>query len=365
MTRFPSLFRPFASTLLLAGLAGAQIEVAQESAPGAGDFDANVLGTIDAIATTQSIGQYYGFNGSDFTGPEPTPDETRAFLFLVDSAASGLNVVLLYGEPNASFSGSAEIDSRLVVAHDPDGMDFKVYDGPPNVGTHIDKYESAGSRYLSTNHGYGPCCTDGTAIGALDGDWVLYYELIFKNVDAPGLMDAYSAGGATVPLAFEVGRRVRLRPLTSTPTIVPYCFGDATSPACPCGNQDPDYVGGCTNSANDGAALWATGSTSIAADALAFQGSGLTASTPAVVFRGPAATALPYADGLLCVAMARRVPGRLLTDGSGGLQLAGVAALSTPFAGQTQSYQCWYRDAAGTCAGGFNFTNAVQVTFEP
>jgi len=345
----------------------AQIEVSQESAPGAGDFDLNVLGTIDAVPTGQTIQSYYGFNSTSgsFNGPEPVPAADTVFLALVDSTASGMNLILLYGEENASFSGSAYIDSRVVVTDDPDGADFTVYDGPPNAGTHIDTYTSAGKSYFGINHGYGPCCTDGAALGALDGNWVVYYELVSMTGTVPTELIAHTSGGGGVALDLSAGKRVRLRPTASNPTRVPYCFADATSQACPCANQDESYLGGCVNSTGEGGVLLAEGTTSVSSNDLRMRGLRLPADQSAIIFHGSDQASIPFASGLRCVAGSIvRYPVQNIS-GTGSFEQVGIAALGGAFPGQTLNYQCWYRDPLGSCNATFGFTNAVSVTFTP
>jgi len=345
----------------------AQIEVSQESAPGAGDFDLNVLGTIDAVPTSQTIQNYYGFNSASgsFNGPEPVPDADTVFLALIDSSANGMNLILLYGEANASFTGSVYIDSRVVVAEDPDGAEFRVYDGLPNQGTHIDEYTTAGKSYFGINHGYGPCCTDGMALGALDGDWVVYYELVSATGPVPANLMAHTSGGGGVALDLAVGKRVRLRPLTSEPTRVPYCFADVTSQACPCANQDDSYNGGCVNSTGAGGVLLAEGTTSVMNDDLSMRGIRLPADQFAIVFHGPSQASIPFASGLRCVSGALvRYPVQTISA-SGDFEQLGVAGLGGAVAGQSLNYQCWYRDPLGSCGATFGFTNAVSVTFVP
>ncbi|MEM7517468.1 MAG: hypothetical protein AAF368_11170, partial [Planctomycetota bacterium] len=53
--------------------------------------------------------------------------------------------------------------------------------------------------------------------------------------------------------------------------LVPYCFGDGSGVSCPCGNNSPPgHLGGCANSAGNGAILAATGSPSVNNDTLNF-----------------------------------------------------------------------------------------------
>ncbi|MBI5362861.1 MAG: hypothetical protein HZA53_06755 [Planctomycetes bacterium] len=62
---------------------------------------------------------------------------------------------------------------------------------------------------------------------------------------------------------------------------VPFCFGDGSGSACPCGNTGA--IGhGCANSANaNDALLTATGAASLANDTLVLDGTGMPAAAPA------------------------------------------------------------------------------------
>src|SRR6185503_2713791 len=84
----------------------------------------------------------------------------------------------------------------------------------------------------------------------------------------------------------------------------PFCSGDGTATACPCGNAGaPGY--GCGNSINTtGAVLWAHGSASIGSDSLVLESSG-TADTAQLFFQGTTQFAggagAVFGDGLRCV----------------------------------------------------------------
>jgi hypothetical protein len=132
------------------------------------------------------------------------------------------------------------------------------------------------------------------------------------------------------------------------------------------------YCATSTNSAGQGALLTSTGSTSLAANDLAWTVAHAPANSAAILFYGPSQIQNPFGNGKLCVGAPRvRVPPLSSTDASGFL--ARSVDLSAPplgsgpaavTAGSTWNFQMQYRDSA---AGGANFnaTNAAAVTFCP
>jgi len=140
-----------------------------------------------------------------------------------------------------------------------------------------------------------------------------------------------------------------------------------------CGN--PDLLAGCANSTGTGAELAACGSASVAADDLLLVLAGLPAAQPTLLFMGAGATQSWFGDGLLAVAAGDagllRFPVRQ-ADADGALTLGpGLVALARAtfppeahlLAGGTWNFQAWYRDPDGPCHSGFNFSNALAVTF--
>ena len=151
--------------------------------------------------------------------------------------------------------------------------------------------------------------------------------------------------------------------------VSPYCF---CAPLSPCGNIDP--TAGCANSTGAGALLSATGSSVVALDNLQLVATHLPPATFGVFFMGPLAMPpVVLRDGLKCVTggLSRYRP--VVFTGASGTAILGpgiVAYTASTFstsaiivAGSTWNYQLWYRNAAGPCSTGSNFTNALSVTF--
>lgn len=190
------------------------VQVAQESAAGAGDFDANVLGTIDTFNTGLTIADFYqysnpnaaSYNGELNGGPNPVSNLTQ--VFLVD-ASDGLSLVVVHDNPNDGSGGSTRTRWNLtgdtaaqVVADDP---------GEPVV------VSGGGTQFDSTKN-WAPCCTDGYAIGSIDGDWALFGQFLTTPT---GITDwsAVSSDFSSVPLVLAPGRRVRLQAVPEPGTL--------------------------------------------------------------------------------------------------------------------------------------------------
>ncbi len=147
----------------------------------------------------------------------------------------------------------------------------------------------------------------------------------------------------------------------------PFCLGDGSGPACPCGaNGAPGE--GCANRGGSGARLVGGGDPCYAIDSLRLEVLGVPGVRPGLLLRGNAQVQTPMADGILCT-------------GGGVLRsqvqsTAGGATLFTDFGGQpfgavcapgvATHFQFLYRDTANACSGqGFNYSNGWTVTYQP
>jgi hypothetical protein len=182
-----------------------QIRVSQESSAGAGDFDANILGFIDPFIiglTTATFYQYGVPNGASYNGElngGPNPVSSLSQVFLVD-AADGLSLVVVHDNPNDGTGGSTQTrwnlsgDTAAQLQADDPGEPLAV--------------SSGGTQFDSTKN-WAPCCTDGYAIGSLDGGWAMFGQFLAL----PAGIDqwaAVSSDGGSIILELEVARRVRL-----------------------------------------------------------------------------------------------------------------------------------------------------------
>lgn len=150
---------------------------------------------------------------------------------------------------------------------------------------------------------------------------------------------------------------------------IPFCQGNGALAACPCGNDGAsDDRGGCLNSTGAGGLLAGTGSASVAADDLGFVASQVPVNQFCILFAGDQSVAeVPIGDGLRCVG------GSLVRLGLRPTGAAGVATWSGGLgasggwlAGDSRSFQVWYRDPLGSpCGTNFNVTHALSVTLLP
>ena len=76
----------------------AAVFVFQESTPGAGDFSANPLGTIQSFSTTGTLAAFYAYASEQFTNTSSvTLTEDQSHLFLVD-ASDGLGLFVVHDD---------------------------------------------------------------------------------------------------------------------------------------------------------------------------------------------------------------------------------------------------------------------------
>jgi hypothetical protein len=160
----------------------------------------------------------------------------------------------------------------------------------------------------------------------------------------------------------------------------PSCFGDGSGAACPCGNSgSPGH--GCENSSTTGGALLqGAGAPSLAADTVVFTCSGERPTAFSIVLQGSAAIApVSYGDGLRCAGgtlkrlYARNAVGGTVIAPQGGdpsVSARSAALGDTISAGETRTYQVYYRDPSATfCAspagGTFNISQAVSAVWIP
>jgi hypothetical protein len=144
--------------------------------------------------------------------------------------------------------------------------------------------------------------------------------------------------------------------------------------AGPCTN--PDTHGGCRNSTGQGANLVAGGSSSVALDELVLEASRLPSNASTMMFTGMAQANVPMGAGMRVVSGG--AAGALKRFGvqpasSAGIRSLGpgIVAATAGFptgpilAGQSWSFQCWYRDPTFACVRKTNLSNGVEVLFTP
>jgi hypothetical protein len=153
----------------------------------------------------------------------------------------------------------------------------------------------------------------------------------------------------------------------------PFCFGDGTGAACPCGNMGSSDSG-CANSiVAAGGRLLGAGQASVALDGFFLTGTGMPNSA-ALYFQGTTQVAgglgAPFGDGLRCAGgtVIRLVTRINTANGSSypdvldpPISIRGAI----PAGGGTRTYQVWYRNQSGPCGSGHNLTNGVLVAWRP
>jgi hypothetical protein len=157
-------------------------------------------------------------------------------------------------------------------------------------------------------------------------------------------------------------------------TALPYCFGDGTAMACPCGNAStPAAQAGCASSLGLGGRLIDAGASSLANDTLVLQGSDMP-NSGALFFQGTAqangGAGLVFGDGLRCAGGAiTRLATKLVASNVAQYPDAGDAPVSvrgSVGAPGLRTYQIWYRNAASFCTSAtFNLSNGLLLTWTP
>lgn len=161
-----------------------------------------------------------------------------------------------------------------------------------------------------------------------------------------------------------------------------FCFGDALSGACPCGNASAGgKQEGCANSTGRGAHLSDAGLASTSADTLVLTVAGTTPSAACLFFQGNALEVAPFAlgDGARCVGGGLvRLYTRQASGGTVSVPAPGDPSVSTrsaaggdPIAaGSTRYVQAYYRDVSATfcpapIGGTANVSSGLALTWSP
>jgi hypothetical protein len=157
------------------------------------------------------------------------------------------------------------------------------------------------------------------------------------------------------------------------PAGTPYCFGDGTGTACPCGNNGAPG-NGCASSVNPaGGNLSTSGSPSVSGDTLVLTSTGLPTGA-CLYFQGTTqlggGLGVAFGDGLRCTGgTVVRLGTKQNPGGTSSYPVAGdppIHIKGNDVAGDVRDYQCWYRNAAVFCTPStFNLTNGIQITWAP
>jgi hypothetical protein len=215
-------------------------------------------------------------------------------------------------------------------------------------------------------------------IDAYDGN-VLVGSNSISTVSAWTPLSIAVAGGFTRVVLDSNGASVFIYDdlsFTTGPSTIgtPYCLGDGSGTACPCGNNSPvGAMVGCLSSLGIGGKLGATGTASIATDTLTLLGSQMP-NGPVLYFQGTTQTngglGTVFGDGLRC-ASGTIIRMKTTANVAGASQFPAAGDPSVSVRGLVtmpgiRTYQAWYRNAADFCTPAtFNLTNGVQLNWVP
>lgn len=157
-------------------------------------------------------------------------------------------------------------------------------------------------------------------------------------------------------------------------TAVPFCFGDGSGLACPCGNASPSIrQAGCANSLGLAGRLIDAGASSLSSDTFVLQGSSMPSSS-ALYFQATnqqnGGAGAVFGDGLRCaggstirLGTKSNVGGVSQYPAPGDVSVSVRGLVAAP---STRTYQVWYRNAAAFCTSAtYNLTNGLLVTWTP
>ncbi len=147
-----------------------------------------------------------------------------------------------------------------------------------------------------------------------------------------------------------------------TGQVQPFCLGDGTGAACPCGNYGSSGAG-CVNSGGAGAFLTHSGTPNIFADTFELQVSKCPSNTPGIFFGGSSGSgSLPFGNGLRCVTNDIVRIKAVFCDPSGSAHSdMGISAREGLGPGDVRFYQFWFRDIIGPCGAAYNTSNGCRV----
>lgn len=129
------------------------------------------------------------------------------------------------------------------------------------------------------------------------------------------------------------------------------------------------YCPGAPNSLGIPGTLTASGTNSVTANDLVFQGAQLPPSTTALLAMGTTSTQAPFGDGFRCIAGSVRrlhtAPVSAASTWSFALDIQSLPPGGAITPGALRYFQLHYRNPAGPLGTGFNLTNGLAVTFVP
>lgn len=196
---------------------GGAFEIAQESAPGASDFDENIVGYSLPYETNATAAEFYAYDipeGDSWNGPNLVPQADRSHL-LLSRGPEGVGVFIVHDRavPDDPDGGQAEVVFELI--DDPDGAMRAVEDDPESLEQGTAYFGEPGDSVFMSSHGWLQCCSDGVAYTSIDigsTGYLSFSDVNTTNDTIVGLSEwvVYSAGGEEIPLVLAEDRRVRI-----------------------------------------------------------------------------------------------------------------------------------------------------------
>ncbi len=341
-----------------ATLTGGQPKFVELTNTGAVSVDLSLysLGNFNNGGTTLGGGASTALTGSLAAGA------SYIICYEPDPGGAGLSAYFMaYGTECDFYMGGGFVNGDDVIA-----LFFGVGTGDGTDATMVDVYgelgiDGTGTAWENTDS-YSYRCGDVANAGVFAiGDWfVAGADFLETGCAGDDVCELAALLAQTTP-GVHVG--------CGAPSIgVPFCYGDGSDTACPCGNVGAAGEG-CTNSSGAGAILTATGSENLAAGDLGLTGAQLPASVPALFFSGvnTIAPGASFGDGLRCAGGAITRLQVAFTDASGDVSTspANIGAAVGATVGSTSTMQIWFRDvsAGAPCGSGFNTSSALLITW--
>ena len=181
-----------------------EIRVSQETSPGAGNFDSNVLGFVSALNTEGAAAAFYmyGDAGPNYGNSLPKITANTSHLFFVNGS-DGLALFVVHNTSNrAEYSSGGRAETR-----------FDLSGGTAHILLSDDGGEATedenGTSFLG-EHSWASENTDGMVIGALPVGFTIIGQFTSPPAGLDSGWEVISSDGSTIPLHLVPGQRVRL-----------------------------------------------------------------------------------------------------------------------------------------------------------
>jgi hypothetical protein len=181
-----------------------RIRVSQETSPGAGDFDRNVLGFIEALNTDGSAASFYRYEYRRYGNTAPVLTSKTSHLFFVNGS-DGVALFVVHNSPNRNESSSSPV--AAIRAR------FELSGGTASILQSDDRDEatsSGGGTVFTTRMLYPASNTDGMVVGTLPVGFTILGQFTEPPRGLEGGWLVISADGTVFPLQMVPGQRVRL-----------------------------------------------------------------------------------------------------------------------------------------------------------